>query len=682
MTQKADPTVMDGSFECQKATAKAHTGCCADALVAPFVGREGSEITVAIKAEHIGFTKDQLTVTVGEIEAPVTAMKKKTVKHSTLQHADIICKGGKVPRGTYNLRVTSSNQGEASGPGPGFMQPRVEVLGGIDSVSPSKGSVAGGRLATIKGWGFSTKTMVTFGDDAPCEVVSASYDTIECVPPGLQGVNTSTLKAIDAAKTDMRVYVGTETRPKMVLQSAGSNSRTTRVSLSGLRTDIIYTITAGLSVAVWDLEKNVQAFATKTFPTGSANYESHALATFLSKLEANHLVIIASHGDWYTRLTRDLVDQLVACGAPEKLRTDFSELTYGYWDKNSRLVLVGVCSADAVAPGVTTSRFYTSEHDTGDGTIGTGSIDGTAVYMPVADKTKVLTLIADTNVFWKSPIVKKDAYEHDPKLTPTVYSIQPTISSTAGGATVTITGDNFGLEPVVTLGGKICAWKRSDIGSYKKKHLCDWGRNERYGVNCTGIRASTTEIVCITNPIAIEERPIVNTPVRVNVKDKGYALTEEVFTYFDRWSATTTWGYLDPPGEGDLVGILKEDVILYDMSSPALAVLVIEGSMVFDDTRDLELRAKYILVKGQPDRKASFIIGTELHPHQHKAIITLEGNRRMRELPLYGAKVLAVRHAHIDFHGQDRFMWTRLSATGSVFCVMVSISIGCCLVCC
>lgn len=100
------------------------------------------------------------------------------------------------------------------------------------------------------------------------------------------------------------------------------------------------------------------------------------------------------------------------------------------------------------------------------------------------------------------------------------------------------------------------------------------------------------------------------------------------------------------------------------MDSPSLAVLVIEGSMVFDDTQDLELRAKYILVKGQPDRRASFIIGTELHPHKHKAIITLEGNRRMRELPLYGAKVLAVRYANLDFHGEDRFMWTRLSATG------------------
>ena len=216
----------------------------------------------------------------------------------------------------------------------------------------------------------------------------------------------------------------------------------------------------------------------------------------------------------------------------------------------------------------------------------------------------------------------------------------------------------------MTLGGKVCAWKRSDIGSYRDKHLCDWGQNERYGVDCTGIGATATEIVCLTNPIEISERPIVNTPVRVNVEGKGYAITDEVFTYFDLWSATTTWGYSDPPVEGDLVGILKEDVLLYDMNSPSLSSLVIEGSLVFDDTQDLELRSGYIIVKGQPNRKASFVIGTELHRHQHKAIITLEGNRRARELPLFGAKVIAVRHAYLDFHGEDRFMWTRLSATG------------------
>ena len=160
---------------------------------------------------------------------------------------------------------------------------------------------------------------------------------------------------------------------------------------------------------------------------------------------------------------------------------------------------------------------------------------------------------------------------------------------------------------MVTLGGKVCAWKQSDIGSYRDKNLCEWGQDEEFGVDCSDIGATATEIKCITNPISIAERPIVNTPVRVNVEGKGYAITEEVFTYFDRWSATTTWGYEDPPVEGDLVGIGKEDVLLYDMNSPSLASLVIEGSLVFDDTQDLELRSGYIIVKGQPNRFASFI---------------------------------------------------------------------------
>ena len=106
--------------------------------------------------------------------------------------------------------------------------------------------------------------------------------------------------------------------------------------------------------------------------------------------------------------------------------------------------------------------------------------------------------------------------------------------------------------------------------------------------------------------------------------------------------------------EGDLVGIPARDAILYDMNSPSLHSLFIEGSLVFSDTKDLELRAGYIMVKGSAftNRKAYLQIGTADKPHKHRAVITLEGNRRMRELPVYGAKVLAVRFGVLDLHGQ------------------------------
>ena len=44
-------------------------------------------------------------------------------------------------------------------------------------------------------------------------------------------------------------------------------------------------------------------------------------------------------------------------------------------------------------------------------------------------------------------------------------------------------------------------------------------------------------------------------------------------------------------------------------------------------------------------------VGTEDVPFEHKAIITLHGHHRSRELPIYGTKVLAVRNGSLELHG-------------------------------
>ena len=46
-----------------------------------------------------------------------------------------------------------------------------------------------------------------------------------------------------------------------------------------------------------------------------------------------------------------------------------------------------------------------------------------------------------------------------------------------------------------------------------------------------------------------------------------------------------------------------------------------------------------------------FQIGTEEEPFQHKGIITMYGQVRSPELPVYGAKTLAVRHGALELHG-------------------------------
>lgn len=73
---------------------------------------------------------------------------------------------------------------------------------------------------------------------------------------------------------------------------------------------------------------------------------------------------------------------------------------------------------------------------------------------------------------------------------------------------------------------------------------------------------------------------------------------------------------------------------------------------MFDEV-DIELQAENILITDG----GRLQIGQEGAPFQHKAIITLHGNLRSPELPVYGAKTLAVREGVLDMHG--------LSHTGS-----------------
>lgn len=58
-------------------------------------------------------------------------------------------------------------------------------------------------------------------------------------------------------------------------------------------------------------------------------------------------------------------------------------------------------------------------------------------------------------------------------------------------------------------------------------------------------------------------------------------------------------------------------------------------------------------------------IGTREQPFEHKAVITLHGRRdTAREIPVYGAKNIAVRYGTLDMHGMPKTpTWTKLSAT-------------------
>ena len=65
---------------------------------------------------------------------------------------------------------------------------------------------------------------------------------------------------------------------------------------------------------------------------------------------------------------------------------------------------------------------------------------------------------------------------------------------------------------------------------------------------------------------------------------------------------------------------------------------------------------------------SAFVVGTEDEPFLHQALITLHGSPVSKEIPLYGAKVLACRECTLDLHGRphlDGRVHTKLAATAA-----------------
>ena len=130
------------------------------------------------------------------------------------------------------------------------------------------------------------------------------------------------------------------------------------------------------------------------------------------------------------------------------------------------------------------------------------------------------------------------------------------------------------------------------------------------------------------------------------------------------WSSRFTWGGNEPPSEGEVVVISQSQIVYFDTQTPVLkGIIILGGSLIFDDNQDVHLRAEYIIIASN----GTIQVGTESKPFTHKATITMYGSVRSVELPIFGSKVLALREGRIDMHGKPvGVTWTHLGATASV----------------
>ncbi|XP_057684607.1 fibrocystin-L-like [Corythoichthys intestinalis] len=228
-------------------------------------------------------------------------------------------------------------------------------------------------------------------------------------------------------------------------------------------------------------------------------------------------------------------------------------------------------------------------------------------------------------------------------LTPVITEVSPQRGGTAGGTTLTISGSGFSTnlsEVTVTIAGSLC-----DVKS-----------------------ANDTQIVCITGA----QRQSQETVVQVSIRDQGIAKTDNAYYfYIDVWSSIYTWGGLPPPEKGSLAVISKGQTILLDTSTPVLKLLLIQGGTLIFDEADIELQADNILITDG----GRLQVGTEDEPFQHKAIITLHGHPRSTELPVYGAKTLAVREGTLDLHGIPVLpVWAVLAETAEANTSMLTLN--------
>lgn len=233
-------------------------------------------------------------------------------------------------------------------------------------------------------------------------------------------------------------------------------------------------------------------------------------------------------------------------------------------------------------------------------------------------------------------------FTYDPALTPTASAVSPTRGSTEGGTLLAIEGTGFPTSEGATV--------EVMVGSYP----CN-----------QAIIMSATHVTCrTTNPG--KPKPIGPLPLSLRFSGMGAAATTATYQYLDLWSRTTTWDGKEPPKEGETVYIGPEYNVVLDVSPPKLGLLVIQGNLTFDPSvsadTEIWLQASWILVKG-----GNLVIGSPSSPYPGKARITLHGPPDSRELPLYGAKTIAVRDGNVSMSGQPKTpTWTVLATTADV----------------
>ncbi|XP_067676837.1 fibrocystin-L-like isoform X2 [Haliotis asinina] len=490
---------------------------------------------------------------------------------------------------------------------------KIESSAVISGITPTTGSVNGGTILSITGNGFvdGETTVQVGGED--CVVTAVTPSQIQC------DTSSHAAGAVDVVV----VSRGTTypTLPAAFTYDTAATPTFTSVSpSSGVAGDVITVTGTGFSTTAADnaiVINDVPCVVTAaTATTATCTLGNQETGTYPIK------VVVAGKGATTdSTFTYEVALTSISPSRGSVAGDQMVTITgKGFVTANTT---VEICGEDC--PAVDTK-----------GQSATQFICRTPAKDVSAEQT--CNVVATVNGLTSS---LNSSYTYDPTLTPEITGVAPRRSGTGGGISVTIAGTRFGSDSSAV---------SVSIG----------------GTDCPVSTVSSTEIVCVT-----ERSTSQKTKVRVEISGNGIAKqTDAAFEYIDVWSSKATWGGNDPPGVGELVVVPKGQLLLLDTDTPVLKMLLIKGGELIFDEKDIELQAESILIVDG----GKLQVGTEDAPFQHKAIITLHGSLRAPELPIYGAKVLAVRNGTLDLHGKNvGVTWTRLASTAAAGATTITV---------
>ncbi|XP_041625547.1 fibrocystin-L isoform X2 [Vulpes lagopus] len=473
----------------------------------------------------------------------------------------------------------------------------------IASVTPTSGSIAGGTTLMITGNGFDPgNTTVTVGYE-PCEIISVNSSEVYCCTP-----------AGTAGRVSVKIFVNEVAYPPLSFTYALEDTPLLRelVPNTGPPGTKIQIIGSNFGIDILEISVKIDNTPCNVTMVNDSVLQcivgDHAGGTFPVMMHRKTKGFAVSTVVFEYPLTiQNIHPSQGSFGGGQTMTVRGT----GFNPETSIILVCGSeCAIDRLKSDCTTLLCKIPHND------GRGP-----------EQTCEVSVVNGKDLSHSTT-----PYTYTMSLTPLISEIYPKRGSTAGGTRLTITGSGFSenvQDVLITIAEAKC-----DV-EYSNK----------------------TYIICMTSA----HSPSGWAPVHVNIRSLGKAkLDDPDFLYVDAWSSNFSWGGKSPPEEGSLVVITKGQTVLLDQNTPILKMLLIQGGTLIFDEADIELQAENILITDG----GILQIGTEASPFQHRAVITLHGHLRSPELPVYGAKTLAVREGILDLHGLPvSVIWTHLAHT-------------------